>query len=82
MRAKNGRTKFHSGRHDRDHGASRRTRPERQIDWTEAAEKGDVRTAALQAERHQAFLDAINEETETGDESLDELHPGDAEEEA
>lgn len=68
---------IHTGRTDRNRrprGSRRRT----SIDWDEAAKAGDVRTAAYQAARHQAFLDALNEEAEAGDESLDGLHPVEA----
>ena len=84
MRANNGRTKFHSGRHDRDDGASRGTRRS-QIDWLQAAaaqdEEREYRRQAQEAEKFRRAQIGIAEAA-AGHQSLDELHPRDAEEEA
>lgn len=66
--------RIHTGRNDRN-GRPRGSRRRTSLNWDKAAEAGDVRTAAYQAARHQAFLDAINEETEAWDEGLDGLYP-------
>lgn len=82
MRANNGRTKFHSGRHDRDHGAGRGTRRS-QIDWLQAAsaqdEEREYRREAQEAEKFRRAQIGIAEAA-AGHKSLDELHPRDAEE--
>lgn len=75
--------RFHPGRTDSNRRA-RGSRRRASVYWTAneetaaRARAGDVRTAAWQAERYQAFLDALNAETEAGDESLDGLHPVEA----
>lgn len=79
MRNKDGKSKLHSGRPDRDRGASRRRRKdEEQVDWTAPP------TAQIdwcEEETFQRALDrhfAARAQAEARDQSLDGLHSDEA----